>query len=156
MSDPVQRGRPEAAAAIWSWRERDAIERARIAKLRRSGVLRALVAMIAASALWLYFERPMLAAIALGIALLTLTLALASPGGAYVALSRGVDRVGALVGAVLTWVLLTPVFFLFFVPFGLLLRRGARDRLRRRFERERASYWTKRAADRPGSLERPY
>ncbi|MDQ3035266.1 MAG: hypothetical protein M3Y87_22860 [Myxococcota bacterium] len=155
MSDPVRRGRPEAAAAIWSWRDRDALERARLKALRRGGVLRAVVAVIAASVL-AFFERPIMASIAIGIGLLTLVLALVSPGGAYASLSRGVDRVGALIGAILTYVLLTPVFFLFFLPFGMLMRRGARDRLRRRFERERASYWTKRAADAPGSLERPY
>jgi hypothetical protein len=155
MSDPVRLGRPEAAAAIWAWRDRDAGERARLAKLRRSGVIRAVVAGIAAGVLFA-LDRPIVASIAVGIGTLTLVLALASPGGAYAALSRVVDRLGALIGALLTWVLLTPVFFLFFVPFGMLMRRGARDRLRRRFERERASYWTKRAPDRPGSLERPY
>jgi len=155
MSDPVRPGRPEAAAAIWVWRDRESDERARLAKLRRGGVIRAVVAGLAAGVLFA-IERPIVASIAVGIGTLTLVLALASPRGAYAALSRGVDRVGALIGALLTWVLLTPVFFLFFVPFGLLMRRGARDRLRRRFERERASYWTKRAPDRPGSLERPY
>jgi hypothetical protein len=155
MSDPVRPGRPEAAAAIWVWRDRESDERARLAKLRRGGVIRAVVAGLAAGVLFA-IERPIVASVAIGIGTLTLLLALASPGGAYAALSRGVDRVGALIGALLTWVLLTPVFFLFFVPFGLLMRRGARDRLRRRFERERASYWTKRAPDRPGSLERPY
>lgn len=155
MSDPVTRGRPEAAAAIWQWRDRESAAHARIAKLRRSGMLRALVAAIAAAVLYA-FERPVIASIAIGLGSLTLVLALVSPGGAYAALERGVDRVGALIGAILTWVLLTPVFFLFFVPFGMLMRRGARDRLRRRFERDRATYWKARAPEDAGSLERPY
>lgn len=155
MTDGVRRGRPEAAAAIWAWRDRDAIERVRVARLRRSGIVRAVIAWTAGGVL-LALDRPIVGGVALSLGTLTLVLALASPTGAYAALSRGVDRLGALVGALATWLLLAPVFFLFFVPFGMLLRRGARDRLRRRFERDRASYWTKRAPDRPGSLERPY
>lgn len=155
MSDPVQRGRPEAAAAIWSWRDRESIERGRVAKLRRSGVIRAAVAAVAAALLFA-FGRSLVGSIAIGLGSLTLVLALVSPTGAYAALERGVDRISALIGTILTWVLLAPVFFLFFVPFGMLMRRGARDRLRRRFERERASYWTKRAPEKAGSLERPY
>jgi len=37
--------------------------------------------------------------------------------------------------------LLVPIFYLAFAPFGLLLRRGRRDRLRRRLDPEAASHW---------------
>ena len=73
-------------------------------------------------------------------------------------LERAIDRVAHLVGALFAWLLLAPLFFLFFVPFRALFRRGERDRLMRAIERERASYWVKRAPgpEDPARLERPY
>lgn len=153
MTDPVRPGRPEAAATIWSWRARDGAPARRAASLRREGMLRAVVAGIVGGLL-LFFGRTIVGSIALGIGSLTLVLALASPTGAYAALSRAVERVGQWIGIALTWLLLAPVFYLFFAPFGLLARRGRRDRLGRRFDRDATSYWARRS--RGSSIDRPY
>ncbi|HJL18757.1 MAG TPA: hypothetical protein RMH99_24055 [Sandaracinaceae bacterium LLY-WYZ-13_1] len=151
--DPVRRGRPEASAAVWDWRgDRD--ERAsRAARLRRGGMVRAAVAAVAGGAFF-FFDRPVVASVAWGVGGLTLVLALASPLGAYAAVERGVARVGEAVGAVLTWLLLAPVFYLFFAPFGLLFKRGRRDPMKRALERDAETYWEKREPARP--LDRPY
>lgn len=151
MSDPVRPGRPEAAAAIWSLGPKPD-RRAHVA--RRSASIRFVVALAAGGVLYA-LERPIMAAVAASLGSLSLLLALASPLGAYAALDRLVTRTGALVGTILTWLLLAPVFYLFFVPFGLLFRRGARDPLRRAIDRDAPSYWTKRASD-PPRLDRPY
>ena len=143
------------SSVIWPWRDRDALEKKRVIALRRGGAIRALVAAIAASLLF-YFHRPTGAGIAAAVSVLTLSLSLLSPTRAYSALLEGVSSIGEAVGTALTWTLLTPVFYLFFLPFGLLFRRGRGDRMGRRFEPERASYWTKREKEKPGSLERPY
>jgi hypothetical protein len=41
-------------------------------------------------------------------------------------------------------VLLVPLFVLFFLPFGLLARRGRRDRLGRFFDPDAPTYWKRR------------
>jgi len=69
-------------------------------------------------------------------------------------LERGVAGLSRLVGAILTWLLLAPVFFLFIAPFGLLRKRGARDPLKRRLDRSTDTYWTKR--DEARALDKPY
>lgn len=159
MTDPVVRGRPEGAAAITPPIDSAAGDAERASKLRRGGVLRGLVALTAAGVLF-FFGRWAASAVAGTLGSLTLALAITSPTKGYAALTRGVERLGEMIGTVLTWVLLTPVFFLFFVPFGLLTRRGRGDRLGRRFDRDATTYWSTRAhksdADRRRELERPY
>ena len=58
------------------------------------------------------------------------------------------DRFGRLlakwVGAATTWLLLVPFFYLCFVPMRLFLVLSGKDPMHRRWERERASYWTDR------------
>jgi hypothetical protein len=125
----------------------------RAAELRRSGVIRAVIAGIFATALF-FFGRPIVGSIAASIGTLTLVLALVSPTRGYAALSRLVDRFAGWVGSALAWVLLAPVFFLFFVPFRLLFRRGAADALARGFDRTRASYWDPHGRER--DMEKPY
>lgn len=64
-------------------------------------------------------------------------------------------RAGLLVGRALTFLLLTPVYGLVFVPFGWLFRRGRRDVIGRRFLPSAPTYWTTRA-EQPGSTEHPF
>ena len=156
MSDPVVRGRPEAAVMRSISPPSEAMQ---AAALRRSGSLRALVPL-AAGALLFWLGRPIASSIAVGLGALTLVLALVSPTRGYLALSRAIARLGEGVGLVLSWVLLGPVFFLFFVPFGLLGRRGRGDRIGRTFDRTATTYWITRPERSPeaerAALERPY
>jgi hypothetical protein len=151
MSDPVVRGRPEAAAVC--------LERPAPRSLRREGVVRGLVPLTLA-ALFYVAAHPVAAGIAAGLGGLTLGLALASPDRGYAALSAAVGWLGEQVGRLLGWVLLAPVFYLVITPLGLATRRGRGDRLARRFERDAGSYWSARPAldraTRKRQLERPY
>lgn len=153
MSDPVRAGRPEAAAVIWDWRRADDAPR-RISVARRAALIRFVVAAVAGG-VFFWLERPIVAYVAWSIGSLTLLLAIASPLGAYAAVDRLVARVGNLVGLVLTVLLLAPVFYLFFAPFGILFRRGSRDPLKRSFDPSAPTYWKARAEDR-ADLERPF
>lgn len=149
-------GRPEAAAAIWRWRQRE-IERAREAsRARRGGLIQALVGAVVGGA-FAFFGAHHVAVVAVTISAVVALLALLSPLGAFRRLDSLARAGGRLVGVVLAWLLLFPVFVLFFVPFGLLLRRGDRDRLSRRLERSSPSYWKKITDDQARQrFERPY
>ncbi len=76
-----------------------------------------------------------------------------SPAGIYAAISKILEALGRGIGQVLTALLLTPVYWLFFAPFGLLFRRGRNDSLARRSDASASSYWTERPAEDP-TLER--
>jgi cytochrome c oxidase assembly factor CtaG len=148
-------GKPEAAAAIWSWQTTDAeARRQHIAKLRKGALIRFVISSLAGGAFF-YFDRPITAYVVWCLGSLSLFFAIVSPLGIYTTLERAVSFLGWIVGRTLTWLLLAPVFYLFFAPFGLLFRRGARDPMKRGFERERGSYWKQRDEDRP-NLDRPY
>ena len=95
--------------------------------------------------------------VAWGLSGLVLLLALASPLGIYRRLDNLTRAIGRGVGTFLSWVLLAPVFYLFFTPFGLLFRRGRRDTLARRFDPRTTTYWKRLDGKQSGpSLERPY
>lgn len=141
-----RRGTPHAAAVAWPWREAVDASLQRAARrrtLRREGVIRALVGGAVGVALF-YFGAPLLARVAWAVAAVVLLAALVSPDGLYAAIGRGLALLGHGVGRLLAILLLTPVFFLFFLPFGKLLRAGRRDRLERWFDPATPSYWHRR------------
>lgn len=152
-------GRPEAAAAIWSWRPAPPSPRPATGPIRLRGALQAAVGLaVAGGFAWLGHRTPALVVGA--IASFVLLAALASPLGLFAAIERMVAALGVRIGQALTWILLPAIFYGFFVPFGLLFRRGRRDSMRRFFEPGAASYWSVRgergthAAS--ASHERPY
>jgi hypothetical protein len=140
-------GSPQAAAAIWRWRDGADAEGSRSGRrksLRREGLIRALIGAAVGGAL-AYFGAPVLARVAWIGAVLVLVAALASPDGVYAAIGKGLARLGQGIGKALGLLLLSPLFFLFFLPFGLLLRSGRRDRLERGFDRSKPTYWHRRS-----------
>lgn len=139
-------GRAQAAATAWRWRETADAKvagAARRRQLRREGVIRALVGGAIGGVLF-YFGAPLLARVAWAGSALVLLAALASPDGIYAAIGRGLTLLGHGIGRLLAIVFLTPLFFLFFLPFGRLLRGGRRDRLERWFDRSAPTYWHRR------------
>jgi len=59
---------------------------------------------------------------------------------------------GCCIGFIVSNTAVTAVYFFVVTPIGLALRLFGRDPLRRRFERERESYWED--AEKPGGAER--
>ncbi len=142
-------GNPTAAAVAWPWRAAstagaETVRRARRSALRREGTIRALAGG-AVGAVLFALGAVALARVAGIVSGLVLLAALVSPGGLYAAIGRALAVVGRGVGRLLAVVFLTPVFFLFFLPFGKLLRSGHRDRLERWFDRQAPTYWHRRA-----------
>ncbi len=133
----VPAGRPEAAAAIWNWRSempKRALPSPARARLR--GVLQALVGM-SIGALMLFLWSLTLGWVVLAFANVILLSALVSPTGLF----AGIERASLALGNRLGQLLLAAVFYLFFLPFGALFRRGKNDRMRRFYEPDATSYW---------------
>jgi hypothetical protein len=108
--------------------------------MRTKGLVQAAVAALFGGALLVFWSKT-IGSIVLAVASIVGLSALASPLGLYAAIERLFLALGRATGRVLTWVLLVPVFYGFFMPFGQLLRRGRRDRLKRRLEPDAATYW---------------
>ena len=79
--------------------------------------------------------------------------AAAAPLTVYAKISRALEAFGRLVGTAVTWVLMAVVFYLLFLPVGLLLRARRSLRLTKGFDAQAPSYWTRPAA-RAGGPER--
>lgn len=135
-------GRPEAAAVIWTWSERapSATPAFATGRNRVVGTLQGLGALAVGSAIFLLWSR-MVGTVVLSVGTIVLLSALISPGGLYLAVRGTFAALGHATGTALSWLLLVPIFYLVFLPFGLLLRRGRADRLKRYFERDADSYW---------------
>jgi len=149
------RGNPEAARVVWE-RSRSGPRRPTNPYSRASAVPGALIGAAAGGILW-WLDHGLMAQVVWGITGFLVLTALVSPHGIYAAIRRALDRFGYLVGRVLSWVLLMPLFYLFFFPFGLLARRGHRDAMKRWTEPEAPTYWTDREDTRTAeSYERQF
>ncbi len=149
-------GRARAAAVIWRWRDAEPEPEAESsARMRLRGSLQALGGAAFGLASYLFWSRT-IAYLAFAAAALVLFAALVSPRGLYAFLRRVFDATGRGVGRAMAWVVMVPIFFLFFMPFGKLLRRGRHDRLRRYFEPDAETYWEPHLVIPSSSRERQY
>jgi hypothetical protein len=141
------RGRQEAAALMWQWRDNGkAADVDRATQLRKKGVLQGAIGLAVAGVFFaLGFQ--IMTIIVASIASITLLTALVSPLGAYAAIEGALAKFALWVGGIVAWIVLMPVFIGFFVPFGLIFRRGPKDPMKRIFVPEAATYWRERQAD---------
>lgn len=151
----VRIGDSRASAVIWRWREPESKSEPTMGRVRLQGSLQALVGALVGLTIFRFWSRGVgvVACVLAGIVLVT---ALASPTGLYAALRRLFDATGRVVGRVVTWIVMIPIFYLFFLPFGKLLRRGRRDQLRRYFDVQAQTYWEPHMAIPTSSRERQY
>lgn len=144
-----------ASAAVWDWRtEVSGLSEAAAGAsvVRRRGLVRGGIGLLVAGALALW--KPVLGAVAAGIAGTVLALALLAPGSLYPRLEGWIAAFARGVGVAVTWVTLTAVFVLVFLPLGLFLRAAGRLRIAPGLDPEAPTYW--RPADPPGRHERQF
>ncbi len=139
--------RTETSAAIWNPRgageDPGARERQRRAAARRRGAIGLAIGWSAAAILYrLRPARPLPPLAVAAVALLFAAVALASPLGLYPRLQALLDAFGRAVGAAVTWVLMTLLFFLFVLPVGALLRAAGKLAITRGFDPRQPSYWS--------------
>lgn len=134
----------EAAAVSWRWHpgdEPDATRTQEAAAARKRGALGGLLGLLLAGAA-LLFHRPATAAVVASLALLTTLLAMASPLFLYRGLTAGLNAFAHGVGTAMTWVLMTLLFYLLFLPVGLLMRATGKLDMRRFADPRVPTYWT--------------
>jgi hypothetical protein len=94
-----------------------------------------------AALLYFVFHRPVAAAVVAAIAVLIILLALASPLGLYKGLTRALDRFAHAVGSGMTWVLMPVLFYVVFLPIGLLLRTRGKLAISKSADPRLSTYW---------------
>jgi hypothetical protein len=112
------------------------------AAARLQGVIGGAVGLAVAALLGLLLHRRGMALVVGGVALVVALLALAAPLTLYARLRHGLDRLGHWVGTATTWVLMTVLYYLLFLPVGLVMRATGRLGFTRFADPARASYWT--------------
>lgn len=135
------------SAVAWDWnrtatgddRDDDRNERQRNAAARQRGLIGGLLGLLIATAVY-FLWRPGLAYVIAGISLALALLALAAPP-AYRRVAGLLDRFGHAVGMAVTWLLMTLLYYLLFLPVGLLLRARGKLAVTKHPDRRLASYW---------------
>ncbi|MFP5285234.1 MAG: hypothetical protein ACLGI9_05810 [Thermoanaerobaculia bacterium] len=144
------------SAVVWDWRRSAAgpgEDRAReAAAARRRGAIGGLVGLSVAAAVWFLFDRPVAAAVIAGIALLLTLIAFLAPLTLYRKISRGLEVFAHGVGSGVTWVLMTVLYYLLFLPAGLILRARHKLGITRTADPKAPTYWTETQA-KPKTLE---
>ena len=152
---PEQRTDP--AALVWNWRRAEGQDSSQVeeakknAAARRKGVIGGAVGLTVAAIFYFVFDRPVLAAVVAGIALVLTLLAFLAPA-AHLKVQGGLDRFGHAVGMAVTWVLMTLLYYLLFLPVGLFLRARRRLAVTQHPDRRLPSYWSS-TEDRPWTAE---
>jgi hypothetical protein len=142
------------AKACWDWRAAatGAAARAATRSRRVKSLVGAGVGAVAAA--W-FFARGHhgLAVVPAVFALVGLFMGTVAPAALVARWHGGVDAFSAFTGRAFAWVVLTPVYLLFFWPFGLVRRLRGHDALQMRGP-SRPSYWVAHPA--PTSTERTF
>ena len=147
---------PNAPDAIWQWPATPVSVRNLAAARRRRAALQGVAMATVAAALSFVLRRPGLAGVVSVVAALLVASGFFAPPF-YDFIARAARRLGLGAAVVLSWLLLFPVYALFFVPMGLFLRLRGRDPLQRRWEHDRPSYWeTRKPASDPRAYTRQF
>ena len=133
------------SAVVWDWRGGDQGESVRsheAAKVRRRALLGGAVGLAVAALVYFLWKKPVPAAVIAAVALLLSLPGLVAPLTAGRSVARALDRFAYAVGTGVTWVLMTLLYYLLFLPTGLILRARGKLAITRGFDPRRPSYWT--------------
>ncbi len=135
---------PTVLQVTWDWRrkgaDRSGDSKSDHASLRRAALIQALITGAIAAFLLFGIGHQLFGRIVAGIAVVVLFLGISLPN-VYRHVHRFGQTLGRWVGTGLTYILLVPFFFLFFVPVALWLRLRGRDPLHRTWRDSRWTYW---------------
>ncbi len=137
---------------VWNWRDSSgrSAGKSEAASLRRQAVIQAAVMGVIGFILYQWIGHVTFARIVWGLAGVILILGLVAPR-AYKPIHGFGQWLGRAVGALLTYLLLVPLFFLVFTPGALILRLQGRDPMHRRARDRKFTCWIPRR--RPATTE---
>jgi uncharacterized membrane protein len=145
MPDPTIPTRPEAAAVAWTWRERAGVAAVSLAaearSLRIRGVVGGTVGLAFAALLYFVGQKVRAAEGVAGIAVVLALLALAAPLTVFKKVNHVLEVFARGVAAGVSWVLMAILFYVVFLPIGLVLRAGHKLAITRGADRRLPSYW---------------
>jgi len=146
----------QAAALVWDWRDReaakDSTERLAVAHARKRGTIGLFVGLGAAAAMVWLLHRPLVGSVVAGLSLVLALLAFVFPRTLYRRVMRGLDQFAHGVGMVVTWALMTVLFYVLFLPVGLVLRAGHKLGIVRHYDPKASTYW-KKPRERPVTID---
>jgi hypothetical protein len=123
---------------VWPWQDKGTADGPQRPSLWFS--LFTLVIGCAATTLFLYFGRPVMAVLVFGVALLIFGAARFSPRS-YAVIEKFFRKFSFAVGQILTWCLLVPFFYIGF-SFGRLVQKlTGKDPMQRAYDRQAETYW---------------
>jgi hypothetical protein len=147
MSNSTIRTRPEASAVAWNWRDRagEATDaRAREARsLRIRGVVGGAIGLAFAALLYFVGHKVRSAEVVAGIAILLALLALAAPLTIFKKISHALEVFARGVASAVTWVLMAILYYVVFLPIGLVLRAGKKLAITQGADPRLPTYWTR-------------
>lgn len=129
---------------VWPWKEGEATSSSQaVAGIRKAALLQGVIGGAIGTGVYLYLS-PTVGYVAWGLSGFLALIGLLSPTGLYASIKSGLDGFGRVVGTVMAWLLLLPVYYLFFTPFRLLFRGGKKDAMTRWLDPDAQSYWVTR------------
>lgn len=134
------------AAVSWRWREKRSGDPAasvrQAAAARKQGLIGLAVGGTVALLFAFVFDRPKMALIVAAVAFLLAAIAFLFPLTLHKKIAAGLGRFGYWFGTAVTWILMTVLYYLLFLPFGFFLKAGKKLRIVRRPDPAVTSYWT--------------
>ncbi len=147
--------RPTVLQVTWNWRQPDA-PGGPTNDLRRAAVIQALITGAIAAMIYFGLGHLLVGRIIAGLSVFVLCLGIFLPA-AYATVHRLGQSLGRITGTGLTYLLLVPFFYLFFLPVAIWLRLRGRDPLHRKFRDARWTYWVSRQPQpRSHNIERQF
>ena len=147
MADLPTHTHPEASAVAWSWRDRaagDSDARAREARsLRIRGLVGGGIGLGVAALFYFVGHKEKAAMVVGGIAILLALLALVAPLTIFKRISHALEVFARAVASAVTWVLMAILFYIVFLPVGLVLRSGKKLAITKGADPRLPTYWTR-------------
>jgi len=130
---------------VWDWRggpKEESRQDREAAAVRMRGLIGGAIGLAFAALVFFVGKKPVPAAVIASVATLLSLPTLVAPLTAGRTVARALDRFAHGVGTIVTWVLMTLLYYLLFLPAGLLLRAGGKLGVTRGFDPRRPTYWT--------------
>lgn len=128
---------------VWPWRSEELPQEDASGKIRVAALAHGMLGALIGTGLYFGLSNTV-GYVAWSLSGLLALIGLLSPTGLYAKIRSGMEAFGRFVGLAMAWLLLVPVYYLFFTPFRVIFRGGKKDAMTRWLEPTSDSYWVTR------------